>query len=1840
MGAPPPPRLTRTLGLVLGVLLAPLAAAQNAPSPPARPPSPPVQAPHVAHRIQVDGLLDDWDTGHPLTLADGALDPRPGAAAHWKGASDASASLHVCWDDERLYVGGRVTDDQLLLHARDLWMGDSVEIFLRFGSGGAGGDYQLILAPLAPDIRWSFALVHGRRGIADGGMAGVEVAGKEVRDDQGAYRGYTFEAALPMANFQGFAPPGSPVAINLALVDADTEPGQKNYLLWSGSVLPAYDPSAVVPVRFEGVRSAVEAIPETGLLPGLRQWKVPAFILLGEVLILALLYLLRRPLRRLSDLPFRRKVLFAVAIGAAAAVVRVVPDLVEARRLSRAERRLGAAAETVLSMASDALEARVLVPGKVDRDSLLLQLAEGRRVQAQPEYQYRTLPPVPAPLRRTLGGGTPVRATVIPLEAAGRVVFRPVDPPEAAALSLGVSWRNPLENRTPPPAGAVVGRVTAIGTDGSAETLDLRIGRELDEGPAEGEAHGATHSTVAWALYEQNAPFAPPAAHADEVLWRFPGPARRLAALEVEQIVADGTLTLHGATALPPDGSDPSPLPLGRTTVTGVPTGSWNGRPADEVLEIGPAPSTASIPVGREADVVFLVYGAPGGFPPDQAGKKVLSVRLVMEDGTTESVPEVLENGVRIDGERLPGLDHPEDFQGTLAYRWPGSGGVQVHRDLLALPVPVAPGVRIRSVEFEHLGAGTRVVVDSVCLARRLQRPPPPGLSALQRQGEGYERAASSAAALEGAFLTHYRDGRAVATTLSQELRERVLGAEAPPEVPPAAEPGAAAPAYGRTIGGRPLLACQVRLPLRDADEVVEVSLAAPGVADLETPVLLVTVLLLALLLPLSMTAAIDLLDLLPHLRWKLVGAFGLAAVLPIGGFTVFLARHFEGEVDKGIDQELRTHATAAARGLAARRDEARRFAEEFLREPALLRALDVVGDAERIPQVDALVRDLARRAGGGAASAARVALEVSRPGPDGRSERQTYPIGTTPPSLSGLYEPQNGLAWRWSRLLATGVAKARTATAQLRLVVEIPVDDRVLQDIRRTGGDRSQFLLYSPGGYPVAGTVDPARERAPESVEARSRISGELRRTPGEPVNGSRDIGGILHGVSWDLVRSADGRTVALLETAIPRQPLLAATLGTRDLVLLLGSAALVLAVMVANLFTRRVADPVSDLALTARRIGDGDLALRAAGGGRDEIASLAVAFNGMTDQLQGRIGELSRLNESLAAFAATLDRARVLELTLAAFREAAWPETALVLLADREGGEVEVAAGFLGEASVRPERLPGRGFLGTAARGGTARRVPLPAEAAEAREGDPGERALLAGAAEALVLPFSAGRGRTEGAVVLLHAKSAGGDAAGRASLDFLAALAHQAGIALENARLYRLAVEDPSSGLYASSYFRRRLQEEIDRSLDAGRPASLVMAGIEGLEAVYGKLGPEAGNAVLRGVAERMRGELRRMHLMARAGRDAVEVLLPETPRAAAEEVASLLRTAVERAPFPAGPSGREVRIGLTTAAATAPDDAGSADFLENEAVRGLAAARARRRGGPAEAAEAAAALPVVDAAEADALGFRSAKSLLLLDALTRMAASDVPVLILGETGAGKEVVADLVHRKSRRAAGPMVKLNCAALPAPLLEAELFGYERGAFTGAERRHPGRFEQAHGGTLFLDEIGEMPLELQVKLLRVLQDRKVERLGGTGPVEVDVRIIAATNRYLPGMVEAGRFREDLYFRLNVLSVVVPPLRARREDIPVLATRFLEEMTARDGGGPTGLSPEALDVLFRHPFPGNVRELRNMVERAVVSARGPLVTPRDLVFGQEPARAAPPPPAGGEIKKKNPAQQL
>ncbi|MFO0568248.1 MAG: sigma-54 dependent transcriptional regulator [Polyangiaceae bacterium] len=235
--------------------------------------------------------------------------------------------------------------------------------------------------------------------------------------------------------------------------------------------------------------------------------------------------------------------------------------------------------------------------------------------------------------------------------------------------------------------------------------------------------------------------------------------------------------------------------------------------------------------------------------------------------------------------------------------------------------------------------------------------------------------------------------------------------------------------------------------------------------------------------------------------------------------------------------------------------------------------------------------------------------------------------------------------------------------------------------------------------------------------------------------------------------------------------------------------------------------------------------------------------------------------------------------------------------------------------------------------------------------------------------------------------------------------------------------------------------------------------------------------------------------------------------------------------------------------------------------------------------------------------------------LREHVSRAAKAAAGVLITGERGTGKELVARAIHRASPRAKGPYEKLNCAAVPAELIESELFGHEAGAFTGATKQRRGKFERAHAGTLFLDEVGDMPLSMQAKLLRVLQERELERVGGNDVIKVDVRVVAATNRDLVGACRDGQFRPDLYDRLNVVPLELPPLRARREDIPLLARHFLEQAARANARPGVNFADSAVTALSRHSFPGNVRELRNLIERLVI------LTPDDQITGDDVERS-------------------
>src|SRR3982074_231929 len=242
--------------------------------------------------------------------------------------------------------------------------------------------------------------------------------------------------------------------------------------------------------------------------------------------------------------------------------------------------------------------------------------------------------------------------------------------------------------------------------------------------------------------------------------------------------------------------------------------------------------------------------------------------------------------------------------------------------------------------------------------------------------------------------------------------------------------------------------------------------------------------------------------------------------------------------------------------------------------------------------------------------------------------------------------------------------------------------------------------------------------------------------------------------------------------------------------------------------------------------------------------------------------------------------------------------------------------------------------------------------------------------------------------------------------------------------------------------------------------------------------------------------------------------------------------------------------------------------------------------------------------------------------VLATVERVAPTNSTVLLGGESGVGKDLIARAIHEKSRRASGPFVKINSTAIPENLLESDLFGYERGAFTGATTSKPGKFELADKGTLFLDEIGDVPPAIQVKLLRVLQEREFERLGGTRTIKGDVRLVAATNRDLRAALEEGTFREDLYYRLNVVPIDIPPLREHKEDIPDLVNHYLARFSGESSKPIAGITPEAMQILVNYHWPGNVRELQNILERACALAKGTILDASDIHIDSRPARAA------------------
>ena len=394
----------------------------------------------------------------------------------------------------------------------------------------------------------------------------------------------------------------------------------------------------------------------------------------------------------------------------------------------------------------------------------------------------------------------------------------------------------------------------------------------------------------------------------------------------------------------------------------------------------------------------------------------------------------------------------------------------------------------------------------------------------------------------------------------------------------------------------------------------------------------------------------------------------------------------------------------------------------------------------------------------------------------------------------------------------------------------------------------------------------------------------------------------------------------------------------------------------------------------------------------------------------------------------------------------------------------------------------------------------------------------------------------------------------------------------------------------GLMSHGHFENRLSEELDRAHRYKRPLSLLMIGIS-LE------GDPAGAAHEKNlqlwypkIVNYLRKIIRTMDLLAHYGKFELELLLPETEKAEALKLAQ--RITSEKI--------FDRKLFLSVGLASFPEDGSTRDILIEKSRKAL---REAKRNPNDRIVQVKDNVRRVQVSNMEVI-IKSEKMQQLFELAERVAKSTITVLIQGETGVGKEVVAESIHGNSERASMPLVCINCAALTETLLESELFGHEKGAFTGADQLKIGLFESARGGTIFLDEVGEMPLKTQAKLLRVLQSKKIMRVGSNRELDTDVRVVAATNRKLEDLVAKGQFREDLYYRLNAATITVPPLRERKDEIPYLAQAFIERVSKENHLPPKQIAPDAMEVLSHYQWPGNIRELKNTIERAVIIADG------------------------------------
>ncbi len=1703
----------------------------------------------------VDGEMAEWDPARAIRLADPAhvVD---GAAA-WAGAQDASAQFQVAFDATHLFLAGEVEDD----HPGIGGPGGSDRLELHLGpapdltSEPKQADVDvLVLTPLAEGQTWHWvdAAAAGRQSSPQ--LGGIQVASRRLSPTT-----FAFEAAIPFHHFAAVRP--GVLAFGFDLVLRDHDPGQPTTTVLSWRGRGEGGSAALGRLRFEAPGPMVGSDDEGSLLSSDLLADLP-YLLGPLVAIVALVLLLRawpNVHRRASWL---RPAL--IALGIVLFLVGLsLPKFLSGWRDDAQRTQLDRAAGDLQAMLTK-LEAGTLASYRgPSRDRALVQLLGGEPIARQRYTSYRPLaqivPDQFGPAFRQFDD-LPVRPYWVPLED-GQPESLQFDPPlhgDKIHVVIGRPSTAPFTFAPRP-----------LGPPRLEVTLDLGAGGtrkheiDLDRPFADASLLGRPHWEVC------------------VVPIAFDRDVRALTAT----IVRGLDFRLVGISCEGQRQGRIEPVMLGTPSRGGVLTDLRGPWPLDAGIELAPG-STAKVAIPRHEEspqrLWFFYRAIYPGVPTAVPGEKVAEIVLHFAGDQKRTV--VLEHQLSVFYElafRNTRDAPPDDSPASIELDWVDES--KERHVNLGYPVADLPAdAPLEAIEFRNV-AEYRINFRSVVFVNeRAAAPQDPPDSPLLREGQERRLDPRAAESLGGLAVSIYRNGR---------LSESTLPAAARVDEPP--PPRAAATEATTTAALLPNGARRVTAfaPLRGDGwdgAVLGVASTDPVWVAASQSASRWGLALCLLSAPFLLVLLTELLAAATSLRVRLITVTSLASLAPLGLLSLVLVQVLEGGHVADVDAGMRTTVQNALSQLDSQKQKVHASAQQWLAALSKLAAGKLAAVKE-----DQLAASL------GPVAAALEQLLVGQLPPEWhggflrlewqpqlgktRGQPRTVVVGDAHmASAAAPARPEPAVFMQAGELLIGVRAVATDVGGQFELTAGRPIDGNLLGSLA-PGHD---VLLTDVRGYPLAASADrpsadQLRELAaqPRAMAARERALS-LGIESREPVVERATPGAGDHVLGSEVLRDLQDTPRALLVIA---QPDVRATLDlavgripVRAFFLLIAGSLVVLSVFLAFVVSGRISRPIERLERGAQALSRGQLDARVQVEDGGQIGALTRAFNQMASDLQARLQDLQALNRTMGELAGDHDEATTVEVLRRFCKANTSADSVGIALADFAGQRLRCHLG--GEAAnveLPVDRLPLATMVGPFSWASGGGMLPSPF------------RDLAPTCGSLLGLPIAFG-GQTRGFVLLAFDRTTPWPV----DLDLMSTVVAQAAVAFERCQLQRLAIQDPVTATFTPEYFRRRVVDEVSLAQQRGRPLVLLAATLGD-----GERRPRG----LRRCTALLRDHLPRATVLCHAGNGQFLAAIPGIARATVEgclaRIDSAWRELVRQLP-----ENEVEEQPPTHVVVQFPEEAASAEFLF-EALRARVDALATPGGSAMESDESlqrAGVLTVSPAMRA------------VYGALRRVAPTDLPLLLEGETGVGKEVLTNLVHRWSRRAGGPLVKVHCAALSETLLASELFGHEKGAFTGADRRKIGRFEQADGGSLFLDEVGEIPLDVQVKLLRVLQEGEIDRVGGTEPVKVDVRVIAATHRDIAQMVREGRFREDLYYRLQGMVVKVPPLRERKQELPSLVERFRAEIVADGHAVARSWSTDALDAMFREDWPGNIRQLRNTVFRAMVMARGDVVQLRDV----------------------------